>query len=98
MLDSGGHFGIQVSDGLGRVRAITSASTGQEPAREHVVPRGAVNLEPAARERALVRAPVGIPAQSDVARALRIGGREGEQGLLLQRRDLIDRALAHTAP
>jgi hypothetical protein len=27
MLDSGGHFGIQVSDGLGRVRAITSAST-----------------------------------------------------------------------
>ena len=80
-LDSTGHFGIAVSDAQGRARAIASTSAVDQgqlgTAWYHVVAvkRATSSLQLYVNGTLVASTPVGVPAQSDAPRALRIGGR-----------------------
>lgn len=81
MLDSNGHFGIEVSDALGRSRAIASANTlnpsqlGRAWYHVVAVKTASSDLRLYVNGVLVASTPVGIPTQADVPRALRIGGR-----------------------
>ena len=79
-LDSAGHFEIEVSDAQGRSRAIVSSATVDKTqlgsAWYHVVAvkTHSSNLQLYVNGALVASTTVGVPAQADVPRTLRIGG------------------------
>ncbi|HXK24275.1 MAG TPA: LamG domain-containing protein [Myxococcota bacterium] len=80
-LDSAGHFGIRVSDAQGRERAVSASSAVSTAtlgtAWYHVlaVKSAGTSLSLYVNGVMVASTPVGVPVQTDVPRALRIGGR-----------------------